>query len=292
MLLMDESATVLVADSEQTILKLLHTVLAAEGYEVLLAANGEEAASLIEEESVDAAIIDVELPPAGGMAVVKEIAEKKPDVVIALMSVPGTERSALSAMGFEIDRHLMKPFEDVDHIQRVVSEILEERARRLRDRLSLDGDEEPEDGEEDDGPPIKIIVADTNDEDREQMVDALKGLSAEVHEATCGQEALLLLSKDVHDVIVVGYDMDDMTADDVLLRAKRLDDAVAVVVTAPDPTLSMTTSLIKRGAAGFVEKPLKDAARTAKAILKQGRTARAARNSEEDEKEEEKKEKE
>jgi DNA-binding NtrC family response regulator len=282
---MDASATILVADRDPSILQLLQTILTGMGHEVLLASDDEKVLSLADEHPVDVALLDIELPVLGGTGVARELARKKPDVVVTLMSTAGSARSGLTELALGIRRHLFKPLEDTAQVERVVSDVLEERARRLHQRLTLDGGDA--NAESDDaGDPVHVLVADTNDQDRAQIRDALKALSCEIKEATCAQEALLLLNKGRHDVLVVAYDMGDMTADDVLLRAKRLDDGVAIVVTAAAPTLSMTTSLIKRGAAGFVEKPLKDAARTARAIVRQARAARAEREEEEEEGEE------
>ncbi len=276
MQVMTENATVLLADAEPAIQTLVKTMLQGARFDVLVARDPEETLKLIGENGVDVALIDSNLSEDGGIAVAREVLDQHPDVVIALLTTTGAQRSALSALKLGIDRYLIKPFEDPALVRRLVTECLSDRKARLKDKLALEGD--GQEGEEtDEDQRIRVIVADPNDEDRAEVREALANLSCEIKEATCGQEALLLLSRGPHDVLVVSYDMDDMTADDVLLRAKRLDDKVAVVVTASEPSLKMTTSLIKRGAAGFIEKPLKDPARTASAIVRQGLSAQGRR---------------
>jgi two-component system response regulator VicR len=54
-------AKVLVADDERQLRDLLHEFLTSEGYEVLLASNGEEAIELAEREIPHAILLDVKI---------------------------------------------------------------------------------------------------------------------------------------------------------------------------------------------------------------------------------------
>jgi len=54
--------TILVADDSDEILKLCEVVLAASGYQVLLAQDGAEALRLIREEHPDVVVLDLNMP--------------------------------------------------------------------------------------------------------------------------------------------------------------------------------------------------------------------------------------
>lgn len=54
--------TILIADDEEKIRELLRLYLEKDGYQVLEAADGQSALSLLEKEQIDMAILDVMMP--------------------------------------------------------------------------------------------------------------------------------------------------------------------------------------------------------------------------------------
>ena len=67
---------VLVVDDEQDIRELLKFYLNKEGYEVIEAANGEEALTIFENEYIDLGIIDVMMPKMDGFDVLDYLNKK------------------------------------------------------------------------------------------------------------------------------------------------------------------------------------------------------------------------
>lgn len=65
--------TILVVDDAPMIRELLKSVLEAEGYNVIEAADGEEAIRLCQDNSVDLSIVDIFLPKKGGLQVMGEL---------------------------------------------------------------------------------------------------------------------------------------------------------------------------------------------------------------------------
>lgn len=65
--------TILVVDDAPMIRELLKSVLEAEGFAVIEAADGDEAIRLSEDNDVDLAIIDIFLPKKGGLQVMGEL---------------------------------------------------------------------------------------------------------------------------------------------------------------------------------------------------------------------------
>ena len=58
--------TILIADDEEKIRELLRLYLEKDGYQVLEAADGQSALSLLEKEQIDMALLDVMMPGMDG----------------------------------------------------------------------------------------------------------------------------------------------------------------------------------------------------------------------------------
>jgi CheY-like chemotaxis protein len=65
--------TILVVDDAPMIRELLRSVLEAEGYAVVEAADGEEALRMFNDRTIDLSIIDIFLPKKGGLQVMGEL---------------------------------------------------------------------------------------------------------------------------------------------------------------------------------------------------------------------------
>ena len=65
--------TILVVDDAPMIRELIKSVLEAEGFNVLEAADGEEAIRICRTESIDLSIVDIFLPKKGGLQVMGEL---------------------------------------------------------------------------------------------------------------------------------------------------------------------------------------------------------------------------
>lgn len=72
---LEEKIRVLVVDDEQSILKLAQRLILQEGYDCLVASNGLEAISVMEETVVDVVITDLAMPQMGGIELTKRIKE-------------------------------------------------------------------------------------------------------------------------------------------------------------------------------------------------------------------------
>jgi len=95
--------TILVVDDAPMIRELIQNVLEAEGYKVLLAADGEEAVNAYRDNEIDLSIIDIFLPKKGGLQVMGEMVnmERPPEVHSHLggRSVqPGSHRRACQGL--------------------------------------------------------------------------------------------------------------------------------------------------------------------------------------------------
>ncbi|MBV9849282.1 MAG: response regulator transcription factor [Armatimonadetes bacterium] len=106
----NEKATILVVDDEPEILRALRAGLAAQGYAVQTAMNGEEALRSASADAPDLVILDVMLPGAvDGLEVCRRLREWSA-VPILMLSALGQERQKVAALDLGADDYLTKPF--------------------------------------------------------------------------------------------------------------------------------------------------------------------------------------
>jgi PAS domain S-box-containing protein len=116
-----ERPTVIVADDEAGLREMLRLVLEHEGYEVIEAANGEEAIARFAErrESIAAVLLDVQMPVLGGLDACARIRMMSPQtpVILGTGYVGDAHLGALRDAG--ADDMLLKPYEMHDLLERL-----------------------------------------------------------------------------------------------------------------------------------------------------------------------------
>ena len=80
---------ILVVDDESFIREAIELYFATEGYDVKVAANGEEALQILEHADIDAAILDIVMPGMNGIDVLREIKKSHPGVEVIMASGGG-----------------------------------------------------------------------------------------------------------------------------------------------------------------------------------------------------------
>ena len=104
-----QNKTVMIADDEQRIRKLISDFLQREGYTVLEADNGQSTLALFAGEKIDLVILDVMMPEPDGLTVCREI-RKKSSVPIIMLTARGEELDQLFAFELGADEYVTKPF--------------------------------------------------------------------------------------------------------------------------------------------------------------------------------------
>jgi len=102
-------AQVLVVDDEPQILRALRTTLRGAGYEVAVAATGEEALAAAAAHPPEAIILDLVLPDMHGTDVAREL-RKWSSAPILVLSAVGDEQEKVAALDAGADDYVTKPF--------------------------------------------------------------------------------------------------------------------------------------------------------------------------------------
>jgi DNA-binding NtrC family response regulator len=101
---------ILLVEDEPILRVTLANDLTEDGYEVTAAAGGAEGLRLAQERSFDAALLDLRLPRADGLAVLRGYRSANPQGVAVMMTAYGTIESAVAAMKAGAADYLLKPF--------------------------------------------------------------------------------------------------------------------------------------------------------------------------------------
>ena len=101
---------ILVVDDESRMRKLVHDFLARNNYDVIEAANGEEALDIFyEDKDIALIILDVMMPKMDGWEVCAEI-RRNSKVPIIMLTANGEERDELQGFELGVDEYISKPF--------------------------------------------------------------------------------------------------------------------------------------------------------------------------------------
>ncbi len=113
---------ILIADDEAEIRDLLRLYLENENYEILEAADGEEALRLFSMYSIDLCILDVMMPRVDGFHVLKKIRESS-NIPVLMLSARREDTDKILGLNLGADDYLAKPFNPLEAAARVHSAI-------------------------------------------------------------------------------------------------------------------------------------------------------------------------
>ena len=105
---------ILLVEDEPILRVTLANDLGEDGYEVSVAADGAEGLRLLQGQPFDAALLDLKLPKADGLAVLRAYRTANPAGVAVMMTAYGTIESAVAAMKAGATDYLLKPFPSED----------------------------------------------------------------------------------------------------------------------------------------------------------------------------------
>lgn len=113
---------VLVCDDDVAILESIKIYLENEGYEVLTATDGVEALDVIAENEIHCLVLDIMMPRLDGLRTTLKIREKY-NFPIIFLSAKSEDTDKITGLGFGGDDYVTKPFNPLELIARVRSQI-------------------------------------------------------------------------------------------------------------------------------------------------------------------------
>lgn len=100
---------ILVVDDEASIRRILETRLKMVGYEVITAADGEEALDAFSKHNPDLIILDVMMPKLDGYGVTREV-RKSSEIPIIILTALGDVSERITGLELGADDYVIKPF--------------------------------------------------------------------------------------------------------------------------------------------------------------------------------------
>ena len=112
---------VLIADDEQNIVISLEFLLKREGFDVLVAADGEAALQMVAEHRPDLVLLDVMMPKRNGYEVCQRMRER-PDwrgIKIIMLSAKGRDVEVSKGVSLGADLYVTKPFSNAELVAQI-----------------------------------------------------------------------------------------------------------------------------------------------------------------------------
>ena len=100
---------IMIVDDDTNICELLRLYIEKEGFETVIANDGETALKLFETEAPDLVLLDIMLPGLDGWQVCREIRTNS-RIPIIMLTARGDERDELQGFGLGVDEYVAKPF--------------------------------------------------------------------------------------------------------------------------------------------------------------------------------------
>jgi len=112
---------VLIADDEQNIVISLEFLLKREGFEVLVAVDGDAALQMVAEHHPDLVLLDVMMPKRNGYEVCQRMRERPEwrGIKIVMLSAKGREVEVSKGVSVGADLYVTKPFSNAELVAQI-----------------------------------------------------------------------------------------------------------------------------------------------------------------------------
>ncbi len=109
---------ILIVEDEPTIRNFIATILSANDYDPLMAANGADAMSMVTSHCPDLLLLDLGLPDMDGMEIVRAVRSWS-NLPIVVISARNHERDKVEALDAGADDYITKPFGGAEMLARI-----------------------------------------------------------------------------------------------------------------------------------------------------------------------------
>jgi len=108
-------------------------------YEIITAANGEEASQILLHRSVSLVITDERMPKMSGVELIRWMHSRMPEIPVIVLTAYGSVETAVEAVKAGAEEYLTKPLKSPEELRLVVEKVL--RRRTVQDRNLLHQEE-------------------------------------------------------------------------------------------------------------------------------------------------------
>lgn len=122
---MKDPYNILVVDDNEAVCQVLSEALGEEGYSVTVVVQGEDALLKLRQQPYPIVLLDLMLPGMHGSRLLQEIKRSFPKTDVIIMTSHASLDTAIQALRLGAQDYLIKPFDDLDGVIRVIKKTLE-----------------------------------------------------------------------------------------------------------------------------------------------------------------------
>lgn len=126
----------LIVDDDRDVCGLLEKLLSKQGYQVLLAYDGEEGLQRALNEDPDAIVMDMKMPGMTGLEVIKALNQAGRSIPVIFLTGHGSEKLAVEAFRLGVRDYISKPYKPQIILRSVERALREVRLSKERDQLT------------------------------------------------------------------------------------------------------------------------------------------------------------
>ena len=117
-----EKARILVVDDERIVRDFLQRILEKAGYDVIMAADGQEALDKLAQFDVSLVLLDIKMPELDGFQVL-ELMRKTSNVPVIMLTVIKEKAAVLATLSIGADDYVPKPFDQEVLLARIQAKL-------------------------------------------------------------------------------------------------------------------------------------------------------------------------
>ena len=129
-----DKCRILVVDDEQSLRIIISQVLADDGHDVTVAANGEEGLELFEKNPFPVVFTDIVMGDLNGLELLKKIKAIQPETQVIVITSHASLDTAINALRSGAYDYLVKPFEELDMISNVANRAIDKSGSLFQQR--------------------------------------------------------------------------------------------------------------------------------------------------------------
>ena len=132
--------TVVLAEDEKALAKLMKNAIAEYFHNFIVVHNGEDALNAYKKYQPDIIITDILMPKLNGLELSKELRKENEEIPIIILSAHSDTKQLLEAIDYKITKYFIKPFDPdelLEYIQTLVPKIQKQQVIQLEENFSF-----------------------------------------------------------------------------------------------------------------------------------------------------------
>ena len=229
---------VLLVEDDEMARRSLKRVIDKEGYETLVASDGEEGLNLFRSEKPAIVITDIRMPRIDGMEVIHTVKDISPSTEIILITAYGDYDTVILALREGALDYLKKPV-DLDQLILSLGRAREKIAERRKISIKT-----------------SLLVLEDDKNTRDKLARVFEKEGYEVFTGQDGEEGIEIFSERKIDILLVDIKMPKKNGMEVLHEVKKLSKDCEVIMLTGYGDEDTAIQAMRDGAINYIRKPM------------------------------------